>query len=170
METIKVKTIYCDMDGVLANFKGHYQELFGKNPDTTPDPELWNDINTHGKAKFFEELPWMPGGQELWKFMTDNFMRVKILTALGKTDKVDKQGSRGKRAWLAHHIPNLMDKDIKMVINKHQKQWYSRPGDIIIDDTPLVIDEWNAKGGTGILYQNANQAITELKKHLYEED
>ena len=36
--------------------------------------------------------------------------------------------------------------------------------DILIDDKGSTIDNWNAAGGTGIFYQNADQVINDLKK------
>jgi len=169
MEYIKIKTVYVDMDGVLADFKGYFQTLFGQNADETSDPELWKLIENYGKTKFFEELPWLPGSKQMWDFIVNNFMRVKILSALGKTDNIDKQTSQGKMVWLSHHLPKLRDQDIILVENKHRKRHYSKPGDIIIDDTLVVIQEWNHKGGTGILFKSAQQVIEELKKHVYEE-
>ena len=169
MKTLKVKTLYCDMDGVLADFKGHFKKLFNKEDTETPDPELWALIENYGKAKFFSELPWMPGGQELWNFITDNFMRVKILSACGKSDKVDGQTSSGKKAWLSKHISNLPTQDIILVDNKRKKRYYSQPGDIIIDDTPIVIEDWLGKGGIGILHTSAEKTINELEQYLYDE-
>lgn len=168
MEYIKIKTVYVDMDGVLADFKGHFKHLFDKDVSSIGDPEIWGFIEKYGKAKFFEELPWTSGGRELWNFVTKNFMNVKILTALGKSDKISNQTRQGKKSWLSHHIPNLSDSDINMVQNKHQKKWYSRPGDIIIDDTPIVIDEWNKKDGIGILYTNIDEVIRKLEQYIYE--
>ena len=163
---IKIKV---DLDGVLCNFVGYYKQLFGKNSETTPDLEVWKDIDGYGKAKFFEELPWMPEGQTLWKYINDNFINVKILSALGKNETNDKQTSRGKRAWLYKNIPSLTDKDIYFVQNKYQKQRFSGSGCIIIDDAPVIIDNWRAAGGIGILYKSAPQVIDELGKYVYKE-
>lgn len=172
---MKIRHIFVDMDGVLADFEGFYEKMFGKNvnikhePFNLPDEELWGNIDKYGKSKFFENLPWINGSKEMWDFVVKNFVRVKILSALGKTDKIDKQTSQGKYAWLSHHLPELRDQDIILVENKHRKRHYSRVGDIIIDDTPVVIQEWRHKGGTGILFESAGKTIEELKKYVYEE-
>ena len=137
-ENIK-RTVYVDMDGVLANFDGGFLQLTGRTTDSTPDPELWAAIQNYGKDRFFSELQWMPGGEGMWHFITDNFLRVRILSALGKSNKIDNKTSLGKLAWLRHNIPSLQLDDIILVENKHKKRHYSKPGDIIIDDTPLVI-------------------------------
>jgi 5'(3')-deoxyribonucleotidase len=160
------RTVYVDMDGVIADFDRGFYEMTGMETDHVQDNELWAAIDAHGKARFFSELPWMPGGKELWQFVTSNFLKVKILSALGKSDKIDKQTTQGKLAWLRHNIPNLQLDDIILVDNKHRKRHYSKPGDIIIDDTPVVIEEWLKKGGIGILHKTASDTIGQLKRYV----
>lgn len=160
------RTVYIDMDGVIADFDGGFQSIAGISTDNVQDVELWQRISDYGKSKFFSELPWMPGGQELWTFVNENFLSVKVLTALGKSDAIDGQTSEGKRMWLHKNIPSLRDSNIIMVRNKHLKRHYSRPGDIIIDDTESTIIEWDKKGGIGIFYKTADETINELKKYV----
>jgi len=165
MEEYK-RIVYVDMDGVLADFGRGFYELTGISADNLADEELWARIDAYGKVKFFSELPWMDGGKEMWNFITENFLNVKILSALGKSDKIDKQTTQGKTAWLRHHIPSLHSNDIILVDNKHRKRHYSKPGDIIIDDTPVVIQEWVKKGGIGILHRTAQETISQLKRYV----
>ena len=164
-ENIK-RTVYVDMDGVLANFDDGFLQLTGRTTDSTPDSELWGAIEKHGKDRFFSELEWMPGGQGMWQFISENFLKVKILSALGRSNKIDNKTSIGKLAWLRHNIPSLQLDDIHLVENKHKKRCYSRPGDIIIDDTPVVIQEWVQKGGIGILHRTASDTIAKLKQYV----
>lgn len=165
MEEYK-RTIYVDMDGVLADFDGGFYNIAGKSSDGVNNEELWGYIQSYGKAKFFSELSWLPGSQEMWKFITDNFLKVKILSALGKSDKIDNQTTQGKMSWLSHNIPNLHSSDIILVENKHRKRHYSKAGDIIIDDTPVVIQEWTKKSGIGILHKTASDTINQLKQYV----
>jgi len=165
MEDYK-RTVYVDMDGVLADFDRGFYNITGKSIDTLSDEELWPQIDAYGKAKFFLELPWMSDGKELWSFVIHNFLNVKILSALGKEDKINNQTTKGKTAWLRHNIPSLHSDDIILVANKHKKRHYSKPGDIIIDDTPIVIQEWNKKGGIGILHTSTSKTINQLKIYV----
>ena len=157
---------YVDMDGVIANFDKGFEEIAGVSPKTLSNDKLWEIINTHGKAKFFSDLPWMPDGKELWTFVTQNFLRVKILTALGRSNKTDNQTTTGKKMWLRKNIPSLQDSDIIMVENKHRKRHYSTPNSIIIDDTEVVIQEWTHKGGIGILHRNTRDTISKLEQYI----
>ena len=160
------RIIYVDLDGVLADFEGHFQKISNLNADSVSDDELWKIIGGYGKAKFFSELPWMPGGRELWSFATQNFLQVKILSALGKSDLQDKQTTEGKRMWLNKNIPSLREDDIILVQNKHKKKQYARGGSIIIDDTEVVIQEWTRKGGIGILHKTATETIGKLRQYV----
>ena len=160
------RSVFVDMDGVLADFNGGFQELTGMTNNQVTDEELWNRIIAHGKAKFFAELNWMSGGKDLWKYVTENFLQTKILSALGKSDITDKQTTQGKMMWLRKNIPSLPSNDIIFVSNKHQKKKYCKPGDIIIDDTPSTIEEWMKKGGVGILHKTASDTITKLKQYV----
>jgi 5'-nucleotidase len=160
------RTVYVDMDGVLADFEGGFYKLSGISIENISDPEMWAKIEAHGKAKFFSELEWMSGGKELWQYITDNFLKAKILSALGKSDKIDRQTTQGKLMWLRHNIPSLQLDDIILVDNKHKKRRYSKPGDIIIDDTEIVIIEWIKKGGIGILHTSTTETISQLKKYV----
>ena len=159
-------TVYVDMDGVLADFEGGFYKLAGIEVNNISDPEMWARIGAYGKAKFFSELEWMAGGKELWQFITNNFLKAKILSALGKSDKIDKQTTQGKLTWIRHNIPSLQMNDIILVDNKHKKRHYSKPGDIIIDDTPIVVQEWVQKGGIGILHKTASNTIAELNQYV----
>ena len=108
----------------------------------------------------------MPEGQELWEFVNQNFLIVKILTALGRSDAIDKQTTLGKRMWLRKNISDLQDDDIIMVKNKHQKRHYSNSNSIIIDDNVTVIQEWTKKGGIAILHRTTPETISKLKKYI----
>ena len=160
------RTVYFDMDGVLADFEGGFYKISGTTVDDITDEEMWASIGSYGKAKFFSELEWMAGGKEIWQFALDNFPKVKILSALGRSDKIDKQTTQGKLMWIRHNIPSLQLDDIILVDNKHRKRHYCKPGDIIIDDTPVVIDEWTKKGGIGIFHKTAAETIAKLKQYV----
>lgn len=167
------RIVYVDMDGVIVDFNNGFKKLPGSNGLTSKqyderygENSIWDVINVYGKIKFFSGLPWMSDGMKLWSFVHTNFINVKILTALGKSDKQDKKTSSGKRMWLKLNIPDLDDEDIIMVPNKFAKRHYARPGDILIDDTNVCIDGFNRKGGIGILHKNANSTIQRLKKYV----
>lgn len=156
--------VFVDIDGVLADFmKGWSSISNGVKPEDITTKAFWKIINSVGKDKFFYFLPWMPDGKELWSFISNNFINVKILSSLGVPDKLT---IKGKFLWLNKNIPELTEEDIILVPDKHKKQQYSGPGRIIIDDTESNIVEWNSKGGIGIWHKNARDTIKRLQKFI----
>src|ERR1019366_3714161 len=67
------KTIFVDMDGVLADFDTGYHAAFGGIKPTRTlqdhalDPVEWDKVNAF--PNFFEHLPPMPGMRALWKHL-----------------------------------------------------------------------------------------------------
>jgi 5'(3')-deoxyribonucleotidase len=165
-ESIPNRIIYVDMDGTLCDFEGHFQKISNLNIKSVSDDELWKTIESYGKDKFFSELPWLSGSRDMWNFATQNFLHVKILSALGKSDIVDNQTTQGKKSWLNKHLPDLREDDIILVQNKHKKRHYSKKGDIMIDDTYIVIQEWIKKGGVGILHKTSIDTINQLRRYV----
>lgn len=164
------RIVYCDLDGVLVDFRKGVANLGFTIPPTDrinpQDDEMWKAIESIGKDKFFADLDWMNDGKQLWEFITNNFINVKILTALGKADQKDKLTTKGKRMWLSRNIPMINNHDIIMVPNKHAKKHYAKPGYILIDDTNLCIDEWVKNGGIGLLHKSAVDTIRKLERYV----
>ncbi|KAL7562861.1 hypothetical protein ACA910_002476 [Epithemia clementina (nom. ined.)] len=68
--------IYCDLDGVLTDFDAGVQNLTGKRVDQLSSAQLWSSIARC--PNFYENLPWMPDGEELWEAIRP--CRPSILT------------------------------------------------------------------------------------------
>ena len=160
--------IYCDLDGVLCSFDGGVERITNKPISYFDNDEevMWEEVEKYGLERFFIDLDWLPDGKQLWNYVISNFISVKILSAMGKRNEKNNDVYRGKMVWLRRYIPSLMESDIILVANKHKKQEYSRLGDIIIDDTKVVIDEWNNKGGIGILHKSTKETIKILDKYI----
>ena len=150
--------IYCDMDGVLADFEQGFKDLSGQSPDEfkqkNSNNKFWNLIDNEG-LKFWTSLKWMPGGKQLW----DHIQQYKpdILSAPSY-----KQSSKeGKRKWVDDNISPSQSVIFKPAKEKHE---YAGENKILIDDKPETIDSWNAAGGIGILYKNTPDTLKQLKK------
>ena len=150
--------IYCDMDGVLTDFEKRFEDL---NPEhlKTRDytakygtEKFWDAINKEG-VKFWVGIPWMPKGKELWNYIKK--YNPILLSAPSK----ENESRLGKRLWVKNHIPGT-----KLILaSRANKQNYAEPNTILIDDRPDTINEWNARGGKGILFITTEQTINELK-------
>ena len=150
-------TIFCDMDGVLVNFEKGYTELTNTIPTKSFNgkAEFWEPISKAG-AQWWANLDWMPDGQELWRYIKK--YKPNILSSPSQ----DPSSKVGKEAWLKMNLQNSYKK--AYFYNRSNKQLFSDKNRILIDDLPQTIDEWNAKGGIGILHTSAANTIKELKK------
>jgi len=149
--------IFCDMDGVLVDFEKGYYDLTGVSTKqfVKGDANFWAPIDKEG-AEFWATLPWMKDGQELWRYIKKYKPYILSSPSQSQTSRV------GKEAWLKIHLQNSYKK--AYFYPRHQKQLFSDENRILIDDLPNTIDEWNAKGGIGILHTSAANTIKQLKE------
>ncbi|MDB4300279.1 hypothetical protein N9923_00750 [bacterium] len=147
--------IYCDMDGVLADFESGYEELTGIDlrGEFKKGDDFWDPIKVAGVG-FWAGLKWMPGGQELWDYLKP--FNPQLLSAPSR-----EQSSRiGKHVWVKHKIPGT-----KLILRyASQKQELATPESILIDDRQINIDQWEAAGGIGILHTSTANTIQQLQK------
>ena len=149
-------TIFCDMDGVIVDFERGYKELTGHYTKNHPDnANFWEPIDKEGPS-YWANLPWMPDGQELWRYNKKYKPYILSSPSRSQTSRV------GKDAWLKMHLQNSYKK--AYFYPRHQKQLFAGPNKILIDDLPNTIQEWNDAGGVGILHTSAANTIKELKK------
>ena len=150
-------TIFCDMDGVIVDFEKGYTELTNTIPTKSFNgkAEFWEPISKAG-AQWWANLDWMPDGQELWRYIKK--YKPNILSSPSQ----DPSSKVGKEAWLKMNLQNSYKK--AYFYNRSNKQLFSDKNRILIDDLQQTIDEWNAKGGIGILHTSAANTIKELKK------
>ncbi len=145
------------MDGVLVDFEKGYYELTKKHTKQFPkgDAAFWQPISDAG-ASFWANLPWMPDGPELWKYIKRH--KPAILTAPSQ----DPSSRVGKEAWCKMHINNQYRE--LFFASRGMKQMFAEPDRILIDDLKETINEWEAKGGKGIHHTSASNTIAQLKK------
>jgi len=148
--------IYCDLDGVLADFERGYEELTGIDLQGEFKPEgeeFWDPIKKAGVG-FWAGLKWMSDGKQLWDYI--NQYKPKLLSAPSR----DQSSRIGKAVWVKHKIPGTQ------LILKYatQKKELATPTSILIDDRAKNIEEWEEAGGVGILHINTFDTIKQLQK------
>lgn len=150
--------IYCDVDGVLANFDKGFMELSGGISPSQYEAK-------YGKTKFWKVIPeksvefwanleWMPGGQQLWKYIEK--YTPKLLTAPSRQES----SKIGKLQWAKKNIPGV-EVIFKPAKEKHH---YANENSILIDDRKDNIDRWRDAGGVGIYHTSTLNTIGNLKK------
>ena len=169
---MKISKIYLDMDGVLCNFERRYFERYNELPGSMRDRK---DFNVHWddfiETRQFETLDWWPGGQELLTYVyflhNELGIEVEMLTSSGG-QKHHKSVAEQKQVWLnSKGIPFKAN----VVAGRKTKAEYATPNTILIDDTPDVIQSFNAAGGIGILHKEVGNTLLKLKslttEHIY---
>ena len=147
--------IYCDLDGVLADFELGYKKLTGVDLKGKffSGEDFWKPISKAGVG-FWVGLQWMPDGQRLWDYIKP-FDPI-ILSAPSR----DKSSRLGKALWVRNKIPGT-----KLLLRYAKlKQQLATPTSILIDDRADNINQWEAAGGIGILHTSASNTIEQLKK------
>jgi len=158
--------IYLDMDGVVADFDQRFRSLSGMEPSEFEDKfgknEFWDFIDVEHKLRFWIGIPVMDGAKELVDYVSKH--DYEMLTA----PSARKESRLGKRLWIRNHIGDVFPSKPKINFEKSKEKHLIKPEltnfDILIDDKQYIIDNWNNAGGTGILYQSANQVISDLQK------
>ena len=169
--------LYCDMDGVVCDFRGRFEHLFGKGPREIEAekgaPYFWAMIRNVG-AKYWARMPWTPGGKTLWNAIKE--YDPKILTApprkKGDFHSFDPSATEGKSAWVAENLGNYevlfkRSKDKKDIAKQDRINGLIP---ILIDDRDSNIAGWESAGGIGIHHPENGDPSEVIKKikELYE--
>ncbi len=147
-----MRTIYIDMDGVVADFDSYVSILLGRKIgwDSTTDltDEEWEIIAS--EDRIYYQLPLMPDATKLVAYVKSLSTRfhVGFLTAVPRRSTIPS-AKDDKQAWVNKYFPGM-----RMDIGpySHHKQKWCKPGDILIDDRPSNIEQWTAVGGIAIYH------------------
>ena len=157
--------IYCDMDGVLADFKTAAVKTNGMSinrwMNIPSSQQKWERIKNN--KNFWHNLPWMPGGRALWSYISKH--NPQILSAYVE-ETYDPNCIPGKRAWLRKN-PRITDRSkINLVRRKEKKNFATKGGkkNILIDDYIKNVREFTSAGGIGIHHTSTSKTLSELKK------
>lgn len=152
-----MKTVYCDMDGVLANFVKGTEQIERGLLDHTPD-YYWPIINRRG-AQFWSELCWMPDGKKLWMSLMSMVhpTRLWLLTARSRHGAAKP----GKWIWIYKNMGIWMV-DRTIICYRKEKMRYATGGNILIDDRADTIAAWEDAGGRGIVHRSTKETLLQL--------
>ena len=160
-ERVEDIKIYCDMDGVLADFVKQWKVYHKQDPIAHKNKIGKNEFDEFldgAPLEFWVDMDFMPddkGGKALWD-------KIKKYDTEILSSPAESEASRkGKQLWL-----NSKGINIPLNLKKsYKKQEFAAPNHILIDDYKRNIDQWRAAGGIGIHHTTNAKTFAELKKY-----
>ena len=147
--------VFIDLDGVLADFDRHYEDVFGERPDKAADNVDWQKVREI--PTFYADLPLMPDAMVLWDFVSQLKAPPIILTGVPRL--ISEEAAANKRAWVDLNL----GENVRMIgCRSRDKSLYAKPGDILIDDWEKYRHIWLAAGGRWITHTSADRSIDQL--------
>ena len=148
---MKIRKIYLDMDGVLADFDRGVKEICGMEPlpqggkrDPQQDNLMWEAIREAGHFYYGKYGD-----------------RCESLTGIPKPSRGIETAAEDKVNWM-HRVlsPEIV---VHCVLRKEKMDFCKGAETVLIDDWVKNIDEWNQTGGTGILHRTAAETLRVLE-------
>jgi len=163
-------TVYLDMDGVLADFFGGVEKMYGV--------EHWKQL-TNDKTKdlkkevidritgtdFFATLPKFPTADGLIE-MVKKFTGGKFSINTSPLRGDHENSGKYKKVWISNNIEQPDDIIVTGRKESYAKDKGTGTPNILIDDRPVNIQKWQAAGGYGILYQANRDSLNKVKEGL----
>jgi 5'(3')-deoxyribonucleotidase len=152
---------FLDMDDVLVDLDKIFQQVW---PGIKQEDEWeWQDIHAV-RPNMYREAPPMADMEQLLDYIGINQARTYILTAIPRRWNWPNV-TKHKREWINEHLSFIPDERIRFGPYAEDKQFHcTGQYDILIDDKLRNIEQWNAKGGIGVLHKNAANTINQLRE------
>ena len=163
-------TVYLDMDGVLADFFGGVEKMYGV--------EHWKQL-TNDKTKdlkkevidritgtdFFATLPKFPSADDLID-MVKKFTGGKFSINTSPLRGDHENSGKYKKVWISNNIQTPDEIIVTGRKESYAKDKGTGTPNILIDDRPINIQKWQAAGGYGILYQANRDPLSKVQQAL----
>ena len=163
-------TVYLDMDGVLADFFGGVEKLYGVShwkeltSDKTKDLKA-EVINRITGTDFFATLPKFKSADDLIQ-LVKKFTGGKFSINTSPLRGDNENSGKYKKIWISNNIEKPDEIVVTGRKETYAKDKASGTPNILIDDRPVNIERWENAGGHGILYQANRDPLTKVEKGL----
>ncbi len=162
--------VYLDMDGVLADFFGGVEFLYGVDHWK----ELTNDKTKDLKKQVIDRITGTDFFAVLPKFPTADALIDMVKRFTGGKFSINTSPLRGdhensakyKKVWISNNIEEPDEVIVTGRKESYAKDKASGTPNILIDDRPINIQKWQSAGGYGILYQANRDSLEKVKKGL----
>jgi hypothetical protein len=146
--------LFVDMDGVLADFDGHHEAVFGVRSDKLLDNIDWGAVSS--VKDFYLNIPPMHDLKVLWDFIGP--LQPIVLT--GVPSEVGAAADN-KRGWVRRHLGAHVE---VRCCRSREKCLHAQAGDILVDDWEKYRHLWETKGGRWITHTSAENTIHTLMR------
>jgi hypothetical protein len=173
--------VYCDLDGVLADFEKGVIDILGRSPSKIVKGTMWKTIARTNA--FYENLDWTRDGQKLWNHI--KHLNPDILTGVPypKQHRIEKVNWCKKMLGIkqVHHVDMasgcrdhetvngnepVNQEGVTNVITcwSNNKARQCKYGSVLIDDREDFRASWEAEGGIFIHHTDTESTIVQLKE------
>ena len=153
---MKLRRLYLDLDGVMADFDTHFFNEFGIYQERMSEDRKWDLIKNCNS--WFLNIPLMKGAAEFFKYAVRNF-EVIILTSCPKT--MYEVAALEKRDWVYKHLGDVVVLPVWGGTNK--RLFMHARGDILVDDKEVNCMAWEEFGGRAIVHKDFTDTIYRLE-------
>ena len=163
-------TVYLDMDGVLADFFGGVEKMYGVDHWK----QLTNDKTKDLKKEVIDRITGTDFFATLPKFRSADSLIDMVKKFTGGKFSINTSPLRGdhensgkyKKVWISNNI----EAPDEIIVTGRKESYAKDKGtgtpNILIDDRPVNIQRWQDAGGYGILYQANRDSLDKVKKGL----
>ena len=163
-------TVYLDMDGVLADFFGGVEKMYG----VEHWKQLTNDKTKDLKKEVIDRITGTAFFATLPKFSTADALISMVKEFTGGKFSINTSPLRGdhensakyKKLWIQNNIEQPDEIIVTGRKESYAKDKASGTPNILIDDRPVNIQRWQGAGGYGILYQANRDPLSKVKQGL----
>ena len=152
--------VYLDMDRVIADFDNGVREYAHIEPPDQKNEEqvteMWKKLSK--VPHYYDKLDLMPGAEHGAAVLYGMFGEdLEILTGVPNPTRGLPTASDDKKTWMRRKFePEIV---VNTVRRAEKKNFCTGKDCILIDDNEQNIREWEAAGGTGILFKDWEQAL-----------
>jgi len=155
----KVKQIFLDQDGVLADFESGLTKALGYKVDVTSPIDVYDIEKRKLTAqRLFRNLDPLPDAWKLVDYCMNSGIHTEILTAAGTVNRT--LVVKDKIDWIRRYVhPHWI---VIPTFSGTQKAAFAHKKAVLVDDRQRNIDYWEEAGGIGILHKTADETIEQL--------
>ncbi len=141
--------LFCDLDGVLADFDGHYKRVFGVDPRDSTTRINWRAMRDH--KDFFAGISLLSDAHVIWSWIEHH--HPVILTGIPNSIP---EAAQNKKDWVAKYI----SPEVEVICCRSEDKWmHALEGDVLIDDREQYKHLWLDMGGVWITHRSAVETI-----------